>query len=192
MKTCLKNLIIIVLLSCSCLASPGLVGSADSNHLQSPSLCSANVEDAFAQVIEDFSLYEQFLQVEYLPDGSLGLVQAKTATQARSFLEKGFSPDLAEAICSSYTCWDSAQERLLLIPQEGLPTLQPGDKTLVTVQQISPGEIIFRRTYLDCYADHESYVYSVKATYQNSHWKIADLSMDPLVRAPDLGETSQK
>ncbi|HWP96502.1 MAG TPA: hypothetical protein VN426_06600 [Syntrophomonadaceae bacterium] len=173
-----KVLLLLIVISISLFAKPAWAGSDASELFQSLSSAPTEVQDAFTQVTRDFALYEQFLQSEPGPDGSCILVQAQTPDQARSFLEGGFTFDLADAICSNYTCWDSVQQRLLLIPQEGLPTLHPDDKSLIAFHQLNPDEIIFRCIYPNCYASQDAYVYSVKALCQNSIWKIDALSLE--------------
>lgn len=173
-----RCLLLLMILSISLFVKPAWAGSDASELFQSLSPAPAEIQNAFIQITRDFAIYEEFLQSDSCPDGSCALVKVQTPAQARTFLERGFTSDLADSICSYYTYWDSIQQRLLLIPEEGLPTFHADDKSLISFHQLSSGEIIFRCTYPDCYANQEAYTYSVKAVCENGLWKIANLSLE--------------
>lgn len=174
------GLLMMLILSWHCL--PAWTAADESAHpsgFQPLSKAPPPVRDAYDQVVRDFVLYERLLEAESLPDGSYELVNARTPAQARSFLEAGFTPDLADAICSLYTRWDSVRQRMLLIPQEGLPVLYAHDQSLVAFKEAGSQEIIFYRLYTDCFIPGDRYIFTVKASSLDGLWKINSLNLEP-------------
>lgn len=134
------------------------------------------VQQAYAQVSADFDIYQEFLQVEESPGGLL-LLNARTPYEAQTFLSRGFSVDLADAICSSFTRYDIEREHLMLIPCDGLPTIGAAQKNGVLYYMEGQDSIIFQYRFEDCYQPGDAYLYCVRTRLEDGWWKVEALEL---------------
>lgn len=134
------------------------------------------VQQAYSQVSADFEIYLEFLQVEESPGGLL-LLNARTPHEAQAFLSRGFSVDLADAICSSFTRYDRERERLILVPCDGLPTIGAAQKNGVQYYMEGQESIVFQYRFENCYQPGDAYLYCVRTRLEDGWWKVGALEL---------------
>lgn len=139
------------------------------------------IQVAYDQIVEAFSIYQTFLEADYQQNGTFRLTHASNPDQAYSFLACGFTKDMAQRICEAYTEWNPEHQELLLIPQDGLPVLDDKTRARVAFSQKGTDSIDFVCLFANCYAPGDIYRYSVTALLENGRWKIEDLSLESLL-----------
>ncbi|MEN6389419.1 MAG: hypothetical protein ABFD04_03315 [Syntrophomonas sp.] len=149
---------------------------ADAASIKPLSMAPPNVGQAFQQVMADFNLYQQFLQVQETPGGQV-LLNARNPDEASIFLSRGFCDDLADAICASFTWYDRERGRLMLIPCDGLPTIGPAQKNDVLYYMEGQDLLTFQYRFENCYQPGDAYLYSVRTRLQDGWWKVEALEL---------------
>jgi hypothetical protein len=135
-----------------------------------------DVQQAYQQISDDFDLYQQFLQADETSRGPV-LLNARNPDEAYVFLSRGFGSDLAAAICSSFTWYDSELECLFLIPCEGLPTIGLTEKNGVMYSWEAKDMLSFQYRFENCYQPGDAYLYRVTVRLLDGRWKIETLEL---------------
>lgn len=140
------------------------------------------ISTVYQQVVEDFSIYQQFLQSEYDGDGHYTLVNAHNYQEAYSLLRQGFIHDLALDIYSACCLEDEIHNRLLLQGSDGLPGLESGTPNGIRYCRQND-RITFHQNFFNCYAPGDAWLYTVEVQNEQYRWKIRDISLRQLNRA---------
>jgi len=138
---------------------------------------SNEVQQAFAAMVKDFAIYSSLLEDVDSSSGYLISQHANDSDEAINFLSPGFEPQLASDIVEAYTQWIPGNEKLAIVPCDGIPVLTQADYNECSFYQPNYNSIIFRRSYSGCYSEQDSYIFTVHLSYVDESWKIEKLEL---------------
>ncbi|MGE5389463.1 MAG: hypothetical protein ACM3PE_00190 [Deltaproteobacteria bacterium] len=130
---------------------------------------------AFA--VRSFSLYSSFLNDYVQKEDQMVPVHGSTRSKAQAYLNRGFTPEMTEAIIDECTQWDDSLGALTIVPCDGIPVLTGEDADKIQLYK-ETNKIILVRKYNNCYAEGDNYVFLVTMTPDGDAWKISELSFD--------------
>ncbi len=143
---------------------------------------SNEVQQAFAAMVKDFAIYSSLLADVDSSSEYLIILHAKDRDEAINFLSPGFETQLASDIVEAYTQWIPGNEKLAIVPCDGIPVLTQADYNECSFYQPNHSSIIFRRSYSGCYSEQDSFLFTVHLSYADKSWKIEKLE---LLESPD-------
>lgn len=137
-------------------------------------------DQAWGDMIRSFGLYLAFFNDSY-PVGNFTISRhADTYEEAVAYFAQGFDDQLASSITQAYTFYNPDNDKLQILPTDGLPVLIPENPNLVSTQFIDADHVIFQRYFDNYYGENSKYLYRVFCKFDGSRWKIYKLEWDPV------------
>ncbi len=90
------------------------------------------------------------------------------------------NPRYYDANISTYTFYDPDSKKLLILPTDGLPLLQPENPNLIQAQFLDENKVLFQRYFDDYYGENTRYLYRVFCSYEKDRWKIYRLDWEQI------------
>lgn len=139
------------------------------------------IDTALNDMLYSFQLYSNFFTDTYPLQGLTVSRHGETYDQAVAYFSAGFSGDLAGNIVDTYTFWNPDEQKLQIIPTEGIPVLQEQDKDSINYYYLDSQNIIFERTFENYFLDGKTYLYRVFCQKEDMHWKVCHLEWEPVM-----------
>lgn len=173
--------IFLLTITCTFLYTPKLSGEIliESSYRDSNSKHDMD-QQAFADMVQSFELYESFLHDVYQLQDYRIPIHGESSQAAITYLSEGFSEELAQDIVAAYLQWNSELQKMVLIPCDGIPTISSADINLVSISRPNDKDIVFQRTYEDCYIKGDRYLFSVTLKQFPAAWKIEAIGLEEL------------
>jgi DNA primase len=76
--------------------------------------------------------------------------------------------------------YDPDSKKLLILPTDGLPLLQPENPNLIQAQFLDENKVLFQRYFDDYYGENTRYLYRVFCSYEKDRWKIYRLDWEQI------------
>lgn len=137
-------------------------------------------DTVFEDIIADYSLFTSLMQDVYPLEQYRISTHGQNSDSVVAYLRTGFSVLLAQAIVGEYMQYLPKEDKMAIIPTDSIPVITSADKEHLTMQQISPNKVILKRSYTNCYAVGDHYLYCITAQKQASRWIIEDLKMESI------------
>lgn len=139
-------------------------------------------EEVFTAVVASFALFSSLLNdVVYQRESIYPVVtRAANIKEVIEYLKTGFQVDLAENMANYYLGWDAELARLVVIPTDSIPLITMADRNESNIVFINENHAVLQRSYQTCYAEQDSYVYTIHAVKEASGWKISELSLEEI------------
>jgi len=139
-------------------------------------------EEVFGAAVASFALFSSLLQDVIYPRDSIYPVvtRADNLKAAIDYLSVGFQADLAENMANYYLGWDEELSKLVVIPTDSIPLLTMADRQETRIVFINDKYAVLQRIYQQCYAEQDSYIYTIHVRKEISGWKISELSLEEI------------
>jgi len=140
-------------------------------------------DQAWGDMIQAFELYLAFFEDSY-PAGNFTISHhADTQEEALAYFSQAFDEELAAAITNAYTFYNPDNNKLQILPTDGIPVLVSENPNKVSTQFIDADHVMFQRCFEDYYGENTEYIYQVFCQYDGGKWKIYKLEWNPVDRA---------
>lgn len=139
-------------------------------------------EEVFTAVVNSFALFSSLLnEVNYQGESIYPIVtKARNSEEAAAYLREGFQAELAESMANYYLGWDEELAKLVVIPTDSIPLITMADREQTNIVFITEHHAVVQRTYQNCYAEQNSYVYTIHMQKESAGWKISELSLEEI------------
>ncbi len=135
-------------------------------------------DQAWGDMIKSFGLYLAFFNDSY-PAGNFTVSQhADSYEEAMAYFSQGFDEELAAEITAAYTFYNPDNDKLQILPTDGLPVLLPENPNLIRTQFIDDDHVIFERYFENYYGENTRYLYRVFCKYDGFKWRIYQLEWE--------------
>ncbi len=132
-------------------------------------------DQAWGDMINDFELYLAFFNDSY-PAGNFTVSRhADTYEEALAYFSQAFDEELAAAVTNAYTFYNPDNNKLQILPTDGLPVLVSENPNKISTQFIDTDHVMFQRYFEDYYGENTKYLYQVFCQYDGNKWKIYKL-----------------
>ncbi len=137
-------------------------------------------DQAWGDMIKSFELYLAFFNDSY-PAGNFTISQhADTYAEALAYFSQGFDDELAADITNAYTFYNPDNNKLQILPTDGLPVLVSENPSMISTQFIDADHVIFERYFEGYYGENTKFLYRVFCEYDGAKWKIYQLEWEPV------------
>ena len=170
------GIIVLLLLFAFCSAYSYVSGKESQGEMKVKS----KQDQAWTDMYNSFELYRAFFRDHY-PVGIYTISRhADSYEEALAYFTQGFDHQMAVDIISTYTFYDPDSKKLLILPTDGLPLLQPENPNLIQAQFLDENKVLFQRYFDDYYGENTRYLYRVFCSYEKDRWKIYRLDWEQI------------
>lgn len=130
-----------------------------------------------ADTAADFKLFITLLSdIEFL-ENFAACKQATNIYEAVNYLEQGFDYELAKNITAYYLHWVPEINRICVIFTDSIPIITESDFDFLDIKLISADKVQLERTYDNCFAENDQYLYQIGLKKAESRWIITSLTL---------------
>jgi len=103
--------------------------------------------------------------------------QARNEEEAINYLTRGFDYELARNITYYYLDWVPEINRICVVFTDSIPIITEADFDFLDIKLTSPDQAQLTRTYGNCFAENDRYLYQIGLKKSEGRWIITSLTL---------------